>query len=66
MPTSNLQKVHLFNLCSNYLENPDYSKFVPMPSLSHLSLSLNSLTLDFPPSVLKCINLTISTEPRMS
>jgi len=54
---SNLQNVWHLNLGFNNLEVPDYSKFLPMPSLAFLSLTSNNLILEFPPFVLNCTAL---------
>ncbi|KAM0949351.1 putative protein kinase RLK-Pelle-LRR-XI-1 family [Dioscorea sansibarensis] len=55
---SYLPKVQHFDLSSNDLETPDFSKFKAMPSLTYLSLFLNSFTLEFPSFILHCTNLT--------
>ncbi|XP_021831982.1 MDIS1-interacting receptor like kinase 2-like [Prunus avium] len=56
---SNLQKVQFLILGANYLlENPDWSKFSGMPSLTYLDLSLMSLSSEFPEFISKCLNLT--------
>ncbi|KAL6269754.1 hypothetical protein ACE6H2_026665 [Prunus campanulata] len=55
---SSLQKVQFFILGANYLETPDWSEFLGMPSLTYLDLSGNHFSLEFPKFISECRNLT--------